>query len=366
MKKSVKYLILGAIVIIFGIKLLFDIPTIRGNEMGVLETWSGGVSKDPLYPKTYIFFPGFLYKVYVYDMGRQVFVMNNKGQDEEFAEGRKVDAYLVQSKEGQDMNVSLNIQWSRDPKNVVYLHKTVRDNVEERLIRPLALRVVKDEATKCSALEAYSGEGLVNLQTKIFNILSSPNGDLAKAGIIVHNFVIEGISLDKKYVDEIKDKQVAIQRNLKNIEQTKAAQSAAEKAKAEAQADYEKAIVEARRDKEQGILMAEKQAQQQILAAEAEKKKNILLAEGEKEAALNRADAIKAIGEAEAAAQKLKLGAYAVPGADAFVKIEVSKSLSHAYSGIKGYLPESMNLSVLSENYDKALSIMVPSKGDKV
>jgi hypothetical protein len=80
----------------------------------VKETWDGGVLPDPLQPKTYVLFPGFTQKVFKYDMSSQVFVMNDQ-PDATYGEGRRRDSYLVQSSEGQDMRISLNIRWRRDP-----------------------------------------------------------------------------------------------------------------------------------------------------------------------------------------------------------------------------------------------------------
>ena len=67
------------------------------------------------------------------------------------------------------------------------------------------------------------------------------------------------------------------------------------------------------------------------LAANAQKKKTVLAAVGEKEAGELRAKAILAIGEADAQATKLKLSAYAVEGADAFIKIEVAKQMAEGF-----------------------------------
>lgn len=344
--------------------------TVKGNESGIVEDWQG-VRPEAVGPGTYffVFNPSSGNKtVYPYDMGVQVYVMNDKDNKEEIAEGRQSDAYVVQSADQQDMRISLRIQWRRLPDKVVALHKTARNNVEERILRPVLLNVVKNSATLRSALDAYSGPGLVKLQNDILTGLQA--SEELKQYVHVESFVIEHIGLDPKYTEQIVARQVAVQERLKNIEQTKAAEAAADKAKATAQSDYEKVLVEARRDKEKGILDAERQKQEQILAAEADAKKvtltaqaekdrNVLIASGEKEAALNRAQAILALGEAEAQAKKLALGAYAVPGADAFVKIEVAKSLSLAFSGVKGYLPANVNYTTVGKDFGGAVNALV-------
>ena len=374
MKQTLSLIATGVVVVVLLLASVFivDIETVQGNEIGVKETWSGGVLPDPLQPKTYVLFPGFTQKVFKYDLSSQVFVMNDQSNDS-YGEGRRRDSYLVQSSEGQDMRISLNIRWRRDPAHIVDLHKTVRENVEEKILRPELMRVVKDQATTRSALDAYSGEGLVKLQSDISAALMAPEAELRKRGVIVENFVIEHIGLDPSYVEQIKARQVAVQSRLRAIEETKAAEAMAEQAKAEAQAAYERAVVDAQRDKDVGVLQAEKMAQQQVLdagaaaqrvelAAKADKNRNVLAAEGEQEAALLRAQAIKALGEAEAEATRLKLSAYSAEGSEAFVRIEVAKSMSSAFQNIDGYLPQDMTVNLLSDSFLRAVESVVGGK----
>lgn len=361
-------IIVGAVILLILTLVFVKIKTVAGNELGVSETWSGGVNPEPLPAKTHVFFPGFMTSVYTYDMGIQLYVMNDKNNKEEIAEGRASDAYVVQSSDQQDMRISLRVQWLRRPEKVVELHKVARDQVEERVLRPAILNIVKNNATTYTALDVYSGTGLVKLQQSIKESLQkSPE---LNRYIQIADFVIEHIGLDKKYTEQIVERQVAVQERLKNIEKTKAAEAAAEKAKAEAQADYEKTLVEARRDKEKGILEAEKTAQQGILAAEAsakqvalqaeaEKNRNILIASGEKEAALSRSEAILALGRAEAEAKKLQLLAYSGTGAELFARIEVSKNMTDAFKNISGYLPESMSVNLLADQYNKGVNLLV-------
>lgn len=365
-KKQIKLIIVG-VALVFAVIAFFTllkIETVEGNEIGVLESWSGGVHQDPLQPKTHFLFPGFSKKLYIYPTSTQVFVMNDvPPKVEKVAEGRDADAYLVQSIEGQDMWISLTLQWRIDPAKVVTIHKTVRDAIEEKLIRPLAMRVVKDEATACKAIDAYSGPGLVKLQQSITKRLMADEFELAKRGIIVENFVIEKIRLDPKYISEIKQKQVAVQATLRAKEQTKAAQAEAEKAEAVAQADLKKRVVEAERDKKVGILEAEMKAQQEILRAEAEKKKLVLEATGNRDAELLKAEGILAVGKAEAEAKKLQLTAWAAPGAEQFVRVEVAKYLADAHKNVTGYLPSDMNIMTLGSNFQNAVEkVVAPMK----
>jgi regulator of protease activity HflC (stomatin/prohibitin superfamily) len=347
--------VVAALLLIVTFTVFVEIHTVEGNEIAVLETWSGGVDDEIYPPKTYIRFPGFLYTYYDYDMSSQVYVMNDLPSTEEFAQGRDKDSYKVQSTEGQDMQISMNVRWRLDPDRLVHLHKTVREDFEEKILRPAMLRTVKDKATVMEAIAAYSGTGLVELQSKIQTALADPDGPVRAQGIIVENFVIEGIDLDPEYIGEIKARQVAIQAELRAAQQQKAALAEAEKAEAEAQADLKRQVVAAERDKQVGILAAEKTARERVLAAEAEKQEQVLAAEGEKEAGELRAAAIVAIGEAEARAKEVQLQAYAVEGADNFVKIEVAKSMAQAFENIDGYLPGDMNITLLSSSFMNSL-----------
>ncbi|MHA2279576.1 MAG: SPFH domain-containing protein [Promethearchaeota archaeon] len=353
-----KWLMLGAasaLVLIITFGVLVEIHTVHGNEMAVLETWTGGVDDNVYPPKTYIRFPGFMYTFYNYDMSSQVYVMNDLPSSEEFAQGREKDSYGVQSMEGQDMQISMNARWRLDPDKLVHLHKTVRENFEEKVLRPALLRNVKDKSTVMEAIAAYSGEGLVRLQTNIQGVLTDPEGDVRGKGIIVDNYVIEGIKLDDEYIGQIKARQVAIQAELRAQQEEQAALAEAQKAKAEAQVDYERQVVAAERDKQVGILAAEKTKQERVLAAEADKQEQVLAAEGEKEAGVLRAQAIVAIGEAEARAKEVQLMAYAVDGADNFVTIQVAESMARAFQNIDGYLPGDMNITMLSNSFVNSL-----------
>ncbi len=361
-----KNLVIAAISVVFLFLLgwaILDISTVEGNQIGVKETWSDGVIDEPFHPKTYILFPGFTQEIFTYDLSSQVYVMNDLPSSVEFAQGRERDSYLVQSREGQDMHISMNVRWRLDPKHIIDLHKTVREDFEEKLIRPVLMRVVKDEATTFEAIKAYSGQGLVDLQTSILKrLVGAPDNpsELANRGIIVENFVIEGIRLDDEYIGQIKARQVAVQKELRANQEQQAALAEAEKVKAEALADKNRQVVAAERDKEVGILAAEKSARVMVVDAEAKKEREVLAAEAEKEASVLRAEAIVAIGEAEAKAKKLALSAWSVEGADNFVRIEVADRIARAFGNIDGYIPESMDISVLSKTFaDSVDSVMV-------
>jgi len=329
----------------------FDIVKIEGHQTGVMETWTGGVYSNTYAPRTYVCFPGEHLKPY--DVQRQTL---------------SIDNYTVPSLDQQPMHINATIQWQLRPETLVAFHKNVHGKVDETLLIPMMHRIIKDCATSKKAIDAYAGEGLVKLQAEI-NKAAQVNEELASY-CRVDNFVITRLDLEPEFLSEIKGRQVATQKQLRAVEEEKAANAQALVAKALAQADLNKQVVEAERDKQVAVLKAEAQKQktvldaeaskqQQVLAAQAESEKLSLTAEGQLQSDLKKAKGIQALGSAEAEATKLKLSAYSVPGADAFVKVEVAKQLGTAYSGIKGYIPERMGLNVMSENFDKGVSLLL-------
>lgn len=351
---------------------------IAGNEIGVKETWEG-VESNAYSPGMHFMFPRFKQHMYVYDRGLHNFVMNDKpmAQEARGAGGRDKDAYHVQSKEGQTMEISLNLQWRIDPSKIMNYHTMVRDDAEEKVIRPIVMRVVKDQATKRTAIEAYSGEGLVKLQKDIEDQLkgSGEGEELAQQGIIVVSFVIEHIGLDTAYISEITQKQVATQKSLRSVEEQKAAEAQALVAKSLAQADLNKMVVEAERDKQVQILKAEASNKAVVIAAEAanesaviaaraEQQKRVLEAEGKRDADIAEAKGVLAMGEAEAKATTLKLQAYAVPGSELYTRIEVAKQAAIAFQGVKGFIPQGMNINTLSMGFEDAIESLMHGTGN--
>ena len=377
MNNPFKLVISGIVLIVLIVLTLmaFKIVTIEGNQLGVKETWSSGVQADILQPKTYFLFPGWSQTVYKYDASSQVFVMNDKPMHQEGKSsiGREKDAYLVQSQEGQDMKISLNLRWRLDPAKLVSVHKTVRQDMEEKIIRPVVMRVVKDEATRMKAIDAYSGEGLVKLQTAIQTSLtgSGEGAELKDRGITVENFVIEHIELDPKYIEEIKGKQIASQQTLRAVEEQKAAEAKALVAKAVAQADMNTMVVGAERDAKIKVVAAQAAMEQQVLAAKAEQQKLTLTAEGEKAKLAAEGEGKKlsmiavaegtiAMGKAEATATELKMKAWSGAGPDAYRQVEIAKAM--ATTVWPPFLPSGVTVNTLSGNFMDAIAAIAGGK----
>jgi regulator of protease activity HflC (stomatin/prohibitin superfamily) len=345
LSKLITVLITMVILIIIGFCTI-KWETVKGNELGIKETLSGGVLTNILQPKTYMLWRGFE-DIIQYDASSQVF---------------DLDDYKVQSVEGQDLTIKLTIRWRIDPSDLVSIHKTLREHIDKKVIEPSVMRIVKDEATKLRATEAYSGEGLVRLQSTIQADLVKPESEIRTRGVVVENFVIRHIDLDPKYIEEIKKKQIATQRQLRAVEEQKAAEAEALVAKSLAQADLNKVVVEAERDAKVAVTKAQADQEKAILAAKGEQQKSTLEAEGKMQAALSEAKGIEALGRAKAEAQRLQLQAYNVEGADAYVRVEVAKQVAMGMQNMTGLLPSDISVNVLSENFMKSVEGLVGKK----
>ena len=362
---------------------LVKIRTVEGNEIGVLETWSEGVVNEPLPQKTYMFLPGYSKSVYTYPTSGRVFVMNEKSErGEPFAEGRRSDPLEINSLDNQKVRFHLIVTWRIDPLHVVALHKSYRDNIEERLIRPEVVRAVGTRATVQQAIDLYSGAKLNTLRSEVEAELKNTTGKLATSGVIVDSFIIEKPDFPNvEYVKAIEARQLAIITESQAREQQKANLALAEAAKAKAltkqnedlvvaetarqraileqQAISEKAVIEAAANAKNAIVTQEAESRKVILAAEAEAKRNIAISEAQKQAEINRAIGIEAVGKATAETNRLLLSSYAVPGSDLYTRIQVAASLASSFSGVKGYLPQNVTYNTVAENFDKGVSLLV-------
>ena len=370
--------IIGAVLIML---FMVKIRTVEGNEIGVLETWSEGVQKEPLAPKTYVFLPGFNKTVYTYTTSGQVFVMNEKSEKmEPFANGRRSDVLEVNSLDNQKVQFHVTVTWRIDPIHVVELHKNYRDNIEERLIRPEVVNAVGIRATLQDAINLYSGPKLNELRQVVADELRDTKGKLAMSGVIVDKFVIEKPKLNPEYEKIIEQRQLAIATETQAKEQAKANQAIADAAKVAAlkqqyetlvaaetaakqlvisqQAESDKATIQTKANALNTVTQQEAEAQVVVIKAKADADRNVAISEAQKVAEINRAVGIDAVGKATAESNKLLLSSYAVPGSDLFTKIEVAKSFAEGLQNVRFY-PSNATFNTVSSDFNSGLNLLV-------
>jgi regulator of protease activity HflC (stomatin/prohibitin superfamily) len=292
--------------------------------------------------------------------------MNNAPDaDEKFAGGKKKGELVLKSSDNQNVYVTATMQWRRDPEKVCmqqekYCNVDDDEAFEELVLFTPLFKTIQNQVTVLDAITAYSGEGNVQLQKDIYEALKN-YPEYKDAGVIVEGFTLD-VKFEPAFIEPIVNRQIAIQQQSMYKEQTLAADQQAKVAQAQAGAEKNRRVVAAEGDKQVAILKAEQENAQVVLQAEAAQKQVVLQAEGakqqvvlqaqgEKEAAQNRADAILAVGKSTAEAKKLEFTAYDAPGAKVYASMQIAESAAKAYSGIKGFIPEKMNITTLSDNF---------------
>lgn len=351
---KLKLIVAGIILLVLTVVslTLFEFKTVKGGELGVKETWSQGVVNEVLQPKNYYLFPGFSQEIYTYDARLLVYELPD---------------FSIKSSDNQEMTIRSKVQWRRDPSRLVRHHTMFKNTADSIAINPAMIGAILKHGTQFKALDAYSGEGLIKMQSDIAKDLQE-NKQLREDGILIESYIIEYNHLKPEYLEMINTRQLATLRQSAAVEKQKAAEAEALVAKSEAQAALNRAVVLAQQEKEVTILKAQAEQEKQILAAkgqsqqssiEAEgiKLKMIAEADGKRQAAIAEAEGLLALGKAKAESQRLLLESYAAKGSESFTRIEVAKAQSEAFKGIKGYLPEKMNITVLADSFNKAVDL---------
>jgi regulator of protease activity HflC (stomatin/prohibitin superfamily) len=388
-----KGLIAGSALVLVAIVVLFStytIKTVHGNEVGVMETWEKGVLPDSLPPKTY-FYNKWTESIYTYQTSGQVYAMNDK--EEPFAEGRRVDPLVINSKDNQQVVFHIIVTWRIDPKYVVDLHKHYRNNIEERLLRPSIVKAMSVRGTLQDAIDLYSGPTLNQLRTDVEHDLRDA---LHPNGIEVDSFVIEKPTfLNKEYVDNIERRQVQIIVQSRAHEEQLAndALALAEKAKAqidlntrvvaaeaakqvaikEQEAKAQMAIVQTNADAQNTVTKQKAESEKIVIAAKAEADRLIAVSEGNRQSQINtangardaeiaRAVGIRAVGESTALANKLLLESYSVAGSDNYTRIQVADKFANAMSAVR-YYPPNATFNTIASDFSHGLSLLATPSG---
>ena len=369
MGKEVKMLIGGGLITAFFVAaaMLIGWTRIEGNERVVVQHISSGVQENTLSAGTSFYIPLWT-NHYKYNVGASKFIMGKAKLYASNAEKNNVDfpAFTITtggSGKEQPATFSLTMQYHLNPEKLIALHNSAQTGYEELVIKPALTRIISDSATTQNVLNFYSGEGRVKLQKLIeAQITGHPN--LQKIGIVIDTFVIDDISLDPDYVNEISRRQLAIQKKLRSIEEAKAAQEDAKRQEKIAEAGKLKRIVAAQASKQEKILAAEARAQQRILNAKAVFTEQKLKAEALRYAKEQDAKGLLVQGQAEAAVAKAKRDAkYAGESGKRLMLVEIEKAKAERVKNLRisGVITEKTILNILdSGTLNEAPKVVIP------
>lgn len=330
MSKIIKALLgLGFLGILVGGFMMVGWTTIQGNERVVVQDWRKGIENDVLNSGTRFYVP-LTTKHYKYNVGTEKFIMGDadlyNGKGSEYVDYPAFTVTTGGNGKEQPASFSITLQYRINPNKLVELHKKAQSKYEDLVIKPALTRIISDQATELQVLDFYSGTGRVNLQKNIELAISS-HPSLSEVGIMVETFVIDRIKLNEMFVAEITGRQLATQKKLRAIEETKAAIENAKKVEAEAEADKLKRIVEAEADKQEKIKAAEASNESRILAAKAQAEEIKEKATAERFRKEQDAKGALALGIAQAkVAKEKKMSKYAGEAGSRQAAVEIEQA----------------------------------------
>ncbi len=259
--------------------------------------------REEIYPQgqTYFFLRS-LSEWTLYDVGlRNLEMMRTPA-----AGGRSGDDSLrFKTVDGNDVSVDVTIVWSLEPSKAPYVLAKVgesTDEVEQKLVRPIARSVVRDVLNELTSEEYYQADRRYQAADLARTQL---NEMLQGEGVHVEQVLLGAHKFNDTYEGIIRDKKVAEQESARLVSQTQAAVE-------EMKRDLEKAKGEVSKSIEQ----ARGEAEKRKLGADA------IFYERERQAA-----AILSEKKANAEGLTARAKALAGAGGKAMVKLEVAKAL---------------------------------------
>jgi regulator of protease activity HflC (stomatin/prohibitin superfamily) len=350
------------VLLAIGTAATVDWERVEGSERLITQNWADGVSDVVVGSGTFFFMP-VKTTVYKYNVGAEKFIMGSK----EFYNGKGSDyidypAYTITT--GGDGNeqpatFSVTLQYHLDSTKLVALHNEAGFNYEDLIIKPALTKIISDQATTLKVLDFYSGQGRVNLQNSIRDAITV-HPRLSQFGIVVDTLVFDAIILDNDYVSKIRERQLAYQDKLKNIEQAKAAQENAKRVEAVAEAARLKLIVEADALKQQQIKQAEAANESAVLAAKADAAKKRLEASAERYRKEQDAKGALALGLAEAqVADAKKVSKYSGVAGERAAAVEIEQARVGLFTNmnLKGIVPADTVLTIINGTSTPALTL---------
>jgi len=346
---------IGSLIVVIAIFSMIGYTTVEGDERVVVQDWKSGVQTDILADGTHFYFPPTTTH-YKYKIGTDNFIMGKKelytGKGSNFADFPAFEVTCGGSGKEQPALFSVTLQYHIDPTELVALHKTAQRNYKDLVIKPALTRIISDLATTKTVLDFYSGEGRVNLQKSIEKAITD-HPKLADTGIVVDTFVIDDIDLDREYVDQIRGRQIAIQKKLRAVEEAKAAEEIAKKEEKLAEADKLKRIVAAEATKQEKIKAAEAEAEKIKLDAVANATRVKEAASADRFRKEQDAKGALALGLAQAkVAKEKKMSKYAGEAGMRQAQVEINQAKVDMFKGmnLQGILDKNVALTIIQDH----------------
>lgn len=211
------------------------------------------------------------------------------------------DELVFPSKDGFVMAVDVSAEWQVDPEKVPEVLMNIGDEkaILDKVVRPNMVSAGRIHGSKFTAEEFILGESREAFQKEMYENLKETCG---RHGIIIHAIMVRNIKSPKEISDIIKEKEIAIQDDLRNKQQIDTAKSKADLAREEAmkiqkqeKVKAETLLITATTLVDQEKVVALTKASQELEVSKIDTQKAIISAEQKKEVATIAAEKEKLV-----------------------------------------------------------------------
>lgn len=223
----------GLAVVIIGL-FLSSIKIIEPGKVGV-QTLFGKVQNQILESGLHLINPAV--EVTTFSIQTENYTMSAKDNE---GQQQGDDAIRVLSSDGLEVTIDLSVLYKVDPNKAPFILQNIGEKFEDKIVRPVARTVIRDNAVNYQAVDLYSVKRQ-EFQDKIFRTISQ---NFAKNGLELQQILVRNITLPASVKASIESKINAEQEAQKMQFVLQKERQEADRKRVEAQgiADYQKII----------------------------------------------------------------------------------------------------------------------------
>src|SRR5579863_5201553 len=207
---------------------------VQAGSVGV-QTLFGKVQDNVLESGLHIINP--LVEVTIFDARTQNYTMSAK-ESEGQVQGD--DAIRVLSSDGLEVTIDISVLYKIDPAKAPFILQNIGEKYEDKIVRPVARTVIRDNAVNYQAVDLYSVKRQ-EFQDKIFRTISQ---NFAKNGLELQQILVRNISLPASVKASIESKINAEQdaQKMQFVLQKERQEADRKRVEAQGIADYQKIL----------------------------------------------------------------------------------------------------------------------------
>lgn len=229
------YMAMLAVAMAFGITGCGQVET---GEAGFFTRWGEITSREPLSEGLHFYEP----------FGSELITYNIKNQTKTF----DTDVF---TKDIQSMRLKMSVTYHLNKKDIMDLHAKTGKNYEQILIQPAVLASAKDSIGKLEADEI-----IFKRETVTKTIEDMIRTEMDKYGITVTFVKMLNIDYSDAYERAVEEKQVALQKSIKEKNETARLREVANQAVVKAEADAKSRVLASEAEARSILIKAESEA----------------------------------------------------------------------------------------------------------